>query len=85
MKDLNMLVWMTQVGISVAAPLAAFVICALWLRQQFGLGVWIIWVGLVFGIVCAVTGFRQCLTLMERMAGSGKKQEPPPISFNEHI
>ena len=85
MKDLNMLVWLTQVGISVAAPLAAFVFCAVWLRQQFGLGAWIIWVGLALGAVCAVTGFRQCLILMEQMAGRQNKQDPPPVGFNEHI
>lgn len=85
MKDLNMLVWLTQAGISVAAPLAAFVFMAVWLREQFGLGVWIIWLGLGLGIVCAVSGFRQCLQLMDHMASRNNKNEEPPVSFNEHI
>ena len=86
MKDLNMLVWLTQVGISVAAPLAAFVFIALWLRDQFGFGDWIIWAGLAFGIICAVTGFRQCLELMEQMDKRRHKDDgEPPVSFNEHI
>ena len=86
MKGLNMLVWLTQVGISVAAPLAAFVFCGLWLRDQFGLGNWIILVGLGLGIICAVTGFRQCLQLMEQMSKrTNKNDQEPPLSFNEHI
>lgn len=85
MKDLQMLVWLTQVGISVAAPLAAFVFCAVWLREQFGLGVWIIWVGLALGAVCAFSGFRQCLQLMDQMANRKNKNEEPPVGFNEHI
>lgn len=86
MKDLSMLVWLTQVGISVAAPLASFVFCAVWLREQFGLGIWIIWAGLALGIVCAVSGFRQCLLLMDQMVSrKNKKDGDPPISFNEHI
>ena len=85
MEAWNMLVWLTQCGISVAAPLAAFVFCALWLQEQFGLGVWVIWLGLALGIICAVSGFRLCLQLMEHMAGRTGKNEEPPIGFNEHI
>lgn len=85
MKDLNMLVWLTQVGISVAVPLAAFVFCAVWLQERFGLGGWIIWVGLALGIICAISGFRQCLTLMDQMAQRKNKPEKPPVGFNEHI
>lgn len=85
MKDLSMLVWLSQVGISVAAPLAAFVFCGVWLREQFDLGVWVIWVGLILGGICAVTGFRQCLQLMDRMADRNNKNEEPPLGFNEHI
>lgn len=84
MKDFSMLVWLTQAGISVAAPLAAFVFCGVWLRQQFGLGMWVIWAGLVLGVICAVTGFRQCLHLMEQMASRQNKKDPPPVGFNEH-
>ena len=40
MKELNMLVWTTQLGISVAAPLAGFTLAGLWLRDRFGLGIW---------------------------------------------
>ncbi len=84
MRDFNMLVWLTQLGLSVAAPLAGFLFLALWLRSTFGLGVWILWAGLALGLYSAAAGFLQSLKAMERMSGGKNRQEPPPIGFNEH-
>ena len=83
MKNLNLLVWLTQLGLSVALPLGGFVLLAVWLRQRFGWGVWVIVLGLVLGIVCAVDGLRTSLKAMERMA-KDKKEEKAPVSFNDH-
>ena len=84
MKDLSLLVWLTQLGLSTAIPLAGFVLLALWLRSSFDLGNWIIWLGLVTGISSAISGFRHSLRAMELMSKDKKEQTPPPISFNEH-
>lgn len=84
MKDLRMLVWLTQVGISVAAPLVVFLLIALWLRNRFALGSWCILVALVLGLICAVSGLRQTLMLMERMHDQNHKAPPPVPGFNEH-
>lgn len=84
MKDFSMLVWLSQIGISVAVPLAVFVLCGVWLRERFGLGVWVIWAGLVLGILCAAAGFRQCLQLMGRMDSGQADKDDPPQGFNEH-
>ena len=59
MKDVNLLVWLTQLGLSVALPLALFLGVAVWLHNSRGWGSWIIWVGLLVGISSAVSGFRQ--------------------------
>lgn len=83
MKDFNMLVWLTQLGISVALPLAGFVLLAVWLHNSCGWGNWVIWVGLVLGFICAVAGFRDALKAMDLMSRD-KKQEEPPVSYNEH-
>lgn len=83
MKDLNLLVWLTQLGISVAAPLGGFIWLGIWLRQRFDLGVWIVLVGVFLGVVCAVDGMRSSLKAMERMS-QNKTEEPPPVSFNDH-
>lgn len=84
MKDLSLLVWLTQLGLSVAAPLAGAVLLALWLQSKFGLGQWVLWVGIVFGTVCAVDGLRSSIKLMSRLSKNKKDPEPPPVSFNDH-
>ena len=84
MKNLNLLIWLTQLGISVAVPLGGFVAVAVWLRQRFDLGAWVVIVGVVIGVVCAVNGLRDSLKAMERMAKDKKEDIPPPVSFNDH-
>lgn len=83
MKDLSLLVWLTQLGLSVALPLAGFVLLALWLRNSCGWGNWVVWAGVGLGIVCAIDGFRVSLKAMERLSET-KKKDPPPVSFNDH-
>lgn len=83
MKDLNLLVFLTQLGFTVAFPLAGFVLLAVWLRDRFQWGSWVIYAGLVLGLICAVTGFRDSLKTMERLSRDSKKKDPP-VSFNEH-
>lgn len=83
MKDLNLLVWLTQLGLSVALPLGGFVILAVWLHNSLGWGEWVIWAGLVLGFICAVQGFRDSLKILERISRD-KKQDDPGVSFNEH-
>ena len=85
MKDLNLLVWLTQLGISVAGPLAGFILLAVWLRQRFDLGIWVLLVGLVLGISGAIDGFRVSMKAMEQMTRNKPgKNDAPPISFNDH-
>ncbi len=83
MKDLKLLVWLTQLGLSTALPLGGFLFLAVWLHRQQGWGQWVIWVGVILGILMALDGLRTSLKAMTRMAGSAKEQEPP-VGFNEH-
>ena len=83
MKNLSLLVWLTQLGLSVAVPLAGFVWLGVWLRSRFDWGVWVIIVCGVIGLALAVDGLRHSLKLMERIA----KKEPedaPGVCFNDH-
>ena len=83
MKDLTLIVWLTQLGLSVAAPMAGFVLLAVWLRNSLGWGQWVIYVGIGLGLICAIDGLRTSLKALERL--SRKKDEPPaPVSFNDH-
>lgn len=84
MKNLSLLVWLTQLGLSVAVPLAGFTLLGVWLNHRFGWGTWVIIAGAVLGILFAIDGFRTSLKAMERLASSGKKKDPPGISFNDH-
>ena len=83
MKGLNLLVWLTQLGISVAVPPVVFILLGVWLRDRFGLGSWVVIMAVAVGIICAVDGLRNSLKAMERMT-KDKKQEQPPVSFNDH-
>lgn len=84
MKDLPLLVWLTQLGLSVAAPLAGFVLLAVWLRNRWGWGDWVIWAGIALGAVLAIDGLRHSLKQMSRLSKDRKDPQPPPVSFNEH-
>ncbi len=83
MKGLNLLVWLTQLGISVAVPPVVFILLGVWLRDRFALGNWVVIVAVIVGIICAADGLRNSLKAMERMT-KDKKQEQPPVSFNNH-
>lgn len=83
MKNLDMLVWLTQLGLSVALPPVGFILLAIWLRDSCGWGGWVLWVGIVLGILCAIDGLRTSLKAMERMSRD-KEKKKPPVSFNDH-
>ena len=67
MSDWSMLIWITQLGLSVALPLAGTTGLAIWLRSEYGLGRWIVPVGVLIGFILAIYGFRNTLKEMEYM------------------
>ncbi len=83
MKDLKLIVWLTQLGLSIALPLVGFILLAVWLRNDCGWGTWVIPVGVVIGVICAVDGFRTSMKAMEQMSRD-KKEQDKPVSFNDH-
>lgn len=84
MKELSLLTWLTQLGLSVALPMAGFIFLALWLRSQFGWGDWVIWVGTLLGLLSAWNGLCVSLKLLNQLTGKNKDGEEPPVSFNDH-
>ena len=82
MKQLHLLVWITQLGLSTATPLAGFILLAVWLRDRFRWGTWVIWLGIGLGMYVAITGFLNCLKTLKRLTDQEKKD--PPVAFNEH-
>ena len=83
MKNLKLLTWLTQLGLSTALPPLGFVLLAVWLRDRWGWGSWVLWVGIVLGLVFAINGLRTSLKAMQIMA-KDNKEAPPPVSFNDH-
>jgi len=82
-KNMQLLIWITQLGLSTAAPLAGFLLLSVWLHRHFGWGSWVIVAGIFLGIICAIDGLRTSLKAMGRMS-KDKKQEHPPVGFNDH-
>lgn len=83
MKYLKDLVWITQLGMSVAMPLAGFVLGALWLRNRYRLGAWILILGIVLGLYSGFTAFRSFYRYMEQ-SHKPKDDKRSPVSFREH-
>ena len=84
MKDMALLIWLTQLGLSVAVPPVGFVLLALWVRDNCNLGDWVIWVGVILGVYSAMEGLRASLKAMTLLNRRGK-QKDEPLSFNEHM
>lgn len=86
MKDLSLLIWLSQLGFSVAFPLAGFILLAVWLRDDQGWGSWVLWVGIILGVICAFQGLRSAIRSMELLSKSKKQKDdqPPPVGFNDH-
>ncbi|MBE6977818.1 MAG: AtpZ/AtpI family protein [Ruminococcaceae bacterium] len=84
MKDLTLIVWLTQLGLAVAVPMAGFVLLAVWLRDTLGWGQWVIFAGIGLGLICAINGLRNSLKSMERLSRRKQDDPPPPVSFNDH-
>ncbi len=84
MKNLTLIIWLTQLGFNIAFPLAGFVLLAVWLQDRFSLGAWVVWAGVVLGVICAADGLRISLKAMARLAKDKPEEGPPPVSFNDH-
>lgn len=84
MKNISLIVWLTQLGFSIAFPLAGFILLAVWLRSRFDLGIWVLIVGIILGIIGAIDGLRSSLKAMERLSKDNSESDPPPVSFNDH-
>ena len=84
MKNISLIVWLTQLGFSVALPPAGFILLAVWLRNRFDRGLWVLWVGIIIGLCGAIDGLRSSLKAMERLSKDKPEDTPPPVSYNDH-
>ena len=78
------LVWLTQFGLSVVIPPTLCIAGAVWLRHRFTLGSWVVLVGVVVGVLAAVSCLRSSLQALDRQGKTAEHKEPPSVSFNNH-
>lgn len=84
MKLLNLLLWVTQFGVSVIFPACLFLIFGVWLQNRFNLGVWIVIVLGILGIATSVSTAKSCLRSLRKAAEDASGRKEPPIAFNDH-
>lgn len=84
MREWNLLIWLPQFGISIVFPLIGFIMLAVWLREHWGWGEWVIWVGILFGLITAAVGVRDTIRAMNLIGKKKESNDPPPVSFNDH-
>ncbi len=84
MKVLSMLIWVGQFGFSVLFPTCIFLMTAVWLRQRFGLGLWVVAVLGILGLLTSLRTAKACLQSMLREMERGADRREPPPAFNEH-
>ena len=84
MKEITLLTWLTQLGLTVALPLAGWILLAVWLRDALQTGQWIVWIGIVLGLVGAADGLFHSLKALSKLTKDKNSDAPPPVSFNDH-
>lgn len=72
--DWSMLIWITQLGLSVALPLTGFTMLGVWLQKRYALGKWVMIVFLFLGLIAAAAQFIKTLHEMERSARKRPKR-----------
>ena len=84
MKYLSLLMWVTQFGFSALFPTCFFLMTAVWLREKFGLGMWIVAVLGVLGLLTSFSTAKSCIrSLLKEMDRASDRKDPPP-AFNDH-
>ena len=85
MKLLNLLLWVTQFGVSIVFPLCFFLWLGTWLQGKFDLGLWVTALCGVIGLLTTVSTVKSCLHSLRKAADEASPGEEPPIAFNDHI
>ena len=83
MKNISLIVWITQLGLSVVLPPVIFIFLACWLHNSLGWGKWVLWIGIAMGVYGGIMGLVSSLRTISHLADSDKKEKRPP-SFNDH-
>lgn len=84
MKLLNLLMWVTQFGISVIFPTLFYLWLGVWLQNKFGFGSWVLVLLGIIGVLTSIRTARVCLKSMQKAAEELSSSKEPPVAFNDH-
>ena len=82
-KVVSYMVWLTQLGLSVAGPLVGFILLGVWLHNSKGWGGWVVIVGIVLGLMGAVGGLYTGFKTLHRLTAQDEKTGSVP-GYNRH-
>ncbi len=82
-KVVSYMVWLTQLGLSVAGPLVGFILLGVWLHNSKGWGGWVVIVGIVLGLMGAVGGLYTGFKTLHRLTAQDEKTGSAP-GYNRH-
>ena len=84
MKYLSLILWVTQFGLSILVPPCLLLLLAVWLQNQYGLGMWIVAVLGILGLLTSFSTARSCLrSILKEIERNSDRKDPPP-AFNDH-
>lgn len=83
MKDLSGIIWITQLGMSVCAPMAGFALLGVWLKNVLHAGAWLVALFCVLGLIAAADSFRITLKVLEEREKRRDKGAFPQ-NHNDH-
>ena len=72
-KAAKVVVWLTQLGLSVLVPLAGFILLGAYLRNIRGWGDWVVLVGIALGLLGAGGGLINGFRTLQRLADDDPK------------
>ena len=72
---LKNLVYLTQMGMSLAMPLVICIAGSAWLKDKFGLGGWVVLLGIVLGIGSMAVTLRDYVISFSRKAQKSTKEQ----------
>ena len=81
-KALRYLVWLTQLGLTVAVPLVGFILLGVWLHNSRGWGSWTVIVGIVLGLMGAAGGLWNSFKTLNLMLKQDEAKTPK--GYNQH-